>query len=442
MPTNKTAKAPAKAEKAPAKGSKKFSFQSPKGMHDVLPEDFLYRERIEKSLKKITGFYNFAHIETPALEDIKLFERGTGLTSEIVSKQMFTVKTKGENVLALRPEMTPGVLRAYIQNGFVHAMIPGKFYYMSPLFRYEQPQAGRFREFWQAGFEIMHSDDPVYDAQAILASYKLCDEIKIKGLTVRINSIGCKVCRPTYVKKLKEYYKDKLSKVCKDCAARYADNPLRMLDCKNEKCQPFKAEAPQSLDYLCQSCKTHFKSVLEFLDELKVPYMIDATLVRGLDYYTKTVFEVFSDSLDFALGGGGRYDYLSETLGGPKMAGVGAAMGVERLIEAMKAHGAPAAHPTQFKAFLIYMGDQAKKRALGVLEEFYEAGIPVKESFSRESLKSQLRLADKEQVPFALILGQREVFEDVILLRDMKSGNQETLPLKKIVAELKKRLQA
>lgn len=421
-------------------GGKKIPFQSPKGMHDRLPADFVYSDKIEKALKKVALFYGFDRIETPLLEDIKLFERGTGLTSEIVQKQMFTVKTKGDGVLALRPEMTPGVVRAYVENGLLYVSNPGKFFYYSPVFRYEQPQHGRFRQFYQIGFEVLNSDDAAYDAQVIIASLKIFEEVKLKNVTVKLNTIGCKNCRAAYVKKLKEYYKNKTGDMCRDCAKRYTENPLRLLDCKQEKCQPFKADAPQTLDSICTACKAHFKLVLEFLDGAQVPYFIDATLVRGLDYYSRTVFEFFAEGVDFAIGGGGRYDYLSETLGGPKMPAIGSASGVERIIEAMKIQQIHVAPKQLYKAFLIYMGDQAKKQGMLLLDEFYKAGIPVKESFAKESLKSQLRLADKEKVDYALILGQREVFEEVILLRDMKSGTQETVPLKKIVAELKKRI--
>lgn len=428
-----------KVEKKSTSG-KKIPFQSPKGMHDRLPADFIYFDKIEKAIKKVSLFYGFDKIETPLLEDIKLFERGTGLTTEVVQKQMFTVKTKGDGVLALRPEMTPGVVRAYVENGLLYVSNPGKFFYYSPVFRYEQPQHGRFRQFYQVGFEVINSDDAAYDAQVIIASLRIFEEIKLKGVTVKLNTIGCKNCRTPYVKKLKEYYKNKVATMCRDCAKRYTENPLRLLDCKQEKCQSFKAEAPQTLDFICAACKAHFKLVLEFLDGAQVPYLIDATLVRGLDYYSRTVFEFFAEGVDFAIGGGGRYDYLSETLGGPKMPAIGSACGVERIMEAMKLQQVHITPKQVYKAFLIYMGDQAKKQGMLLLDEFYKAGIPVKESFAKDSLKSQLRLADKEKVDYALILGQREVFEEVILLRDMKNGTQETIPLKKIVVELKKRI--
>ena len=436
----KIPRAPKKSAPKPKSKGKKFLFQAPKGMHDMLPSNFLFFDKVEKALKKIVCYYGFERIETPMLEDVRIFERGTGLTSEVVQKQMFTVKTRGGEVMALRPEMTPGVLRAYVENGLSHTMSPAKFYYLSPLFRYEQPQHGRFRQFYQLGFEILGSDDAVYDAQTISAVYRTIGDLKLKNVMVRVNSIGCKTCRANYVKKLKEYYKDKLPKMCKDCNKRYSENPLRLLDCKEEKCQPFKAQAPQTLDYLCSACKHHFKLVLEYLDEMKIPYLIDSTLVRGLDYYSRTVFEVFIEGLDFALGGGGRYDYLSETLGGPRMAAVGAACGVERIIEALKLQEISPLMKNKNRVFLIYMGDQAKKKSLSILENLYDAGICVKEAFSKDSLKSQLRMADRERAELALILGQQEVFEDVIILRDMQSGTQESVPLRKIVEEVKRRL--
>lgn len=419
---------------------KKFPFQSPKGMHDMLPNYFLYFDKVEKALKKVACFFDFSRIETPIMEDVRLYERGTGMTSEVVQKQMYMVRTRGDEALALRPEMTPGVLRAYIQNNLSHSMSPGRLYYLSPVFRYEQPQHGRYRQLYQAGFEILNTADPAYDAQLISATFKLFEEVKLKNVIVKINSIGCKTCRANYVRKLKEYYRPKLSKLCGDCNKRFKDNPLRMLDCKNEKCQPFKANAPQTVDHLCSACKTHFKSVLEFLDEIKIPYLIDSTLVRGLDYYSRTVFEVYVEGFDFALAGGGRYDYLSETLSGPRMPSIGVACGVERIIEAMKAIEVAPMQKPRPKVFLIYMGDQAKKRAIGLMEDFYAGGVPLRESLSKESLKSQLRQADKEGVDFALILGQREVYEDVIILRDMKSGNQENVPIRKIVEEVKRRI--
>ncbi len=228
----KIPRAPKKSvSKNKPKGGKKFNYHSPKGMHDLLPADFLYFDKVEKALKKVASFSGYERIETPILEDLKLFERGTGTTSEVVQKQMFVVKTNSEEALAMRPEMTPGVLRAYIEKGLSHVFFPAKFFYLSPLFRYEQPQHGRFRQFYQFGFEVIGSDDAAYDAQIIGACFRVASEMKLRGLMMRVNSIGCKTCRTNYVKKLKDYYRSKLSKLCRDCNKRFSDNPLRMLDC-------------------------------------------------------------------------------------------------------------------------------------------------------------------------------------------------------------------
>jgi len=427
-------------EKPVQKGAGKFGFRSPRGMHDILPGDFLYRDKIEKSLRDTADAYMFEHIDTPIAEQVGLFERGTGTTSEVVEKQMFFIKGGGADALALRPEMTPGVMRAYIQSGLFRVLIPGKFFYYGPMFRHERPQAGRLRQLWQAGFEILGSSDAVYDAQIIVATFRLLSGVKIKNLVLKVNSIGCKTCRTAYVKKLKDYYRSKTSKLCKDCQRRYRDNPLRMLDCKESKCASFKESAPMMLDSLCGSCKSHFKTVLELLDSVGISYVVDPLLVRGLDYYSRTVFEIFSEGIDFALAGGGRYDYLSLALGGPKITGVGSAAGVDRIMEVMKIQNIAPQKRKKVQVFLVYMGEQAKRVAFRLVETLNEGGISVAESFSKESLKAQLRSADREEAPISLIIGQREVFEDVVILRNMKTGNQETIPMKKVVEVVKKRL--
>ncbi len=329
--------APQKEKKVKAK---KMSYQSVKGMHDTLPEDQPMWDKIRSTTKHVGDFYNFMRIDTPMLEHADLFERGLGTGTDIVEKEMFVVKTKGGDKLVLRPEFTAAVMRAYYQHGLSKYGQPVKLCYEGPVFRYEQPQAGRYRQFHQAGFEILGGEcDPLYDVQIILASYRYLEELKIKNATVHINSIGDHKCRPAYVKKLQQYYKKNENRICKDCKHRMTANPLRVLDCKDEKCQPVKAEAPMILDYLCGDCKTHFKKTLEYLDEVKIPYNVDPYLVRGLDYYSRTVFEVFVEGFGFAVAGGGRYDYLSETLKLGKLTAVGSAIGIERVIEILKATG-------------------------------------------------------------------------------------------------------
>ncbi|EKD23853.1 MAG: hypothetical protein ACD_81C00165G0004 [uncultured bacterium] len=420
---------------------KKMAYQSVKGMHDTLPEDQPLWEKVRLATRHIGEFYNFLRIDTPILESADIFERGLGEGTDVVEKEMFVVKTKGGDKLVLRPEFTTAIMRAYYQHGLSQYGQPVKLYYEGPVFRYEQPQAGRFRQFHQIGFEILGAEsDPIYDTQAILGAYRLIEELKLKGVTVHINSIGCHKCRAAYIKKLEAHYKKNAQKTCKECKIRIANNPLRVLDCKDEKCQLIKADAPIILDYLDTECKTHFKKVLEYLDEVKIPYHIDSYLVRGLDYYNRTVFEFFAEGFDYAIGGGGRYDYLSETLKLGKLSAVGSALGVERVIEVLKASGRPVAAKGASKVFLVHMGDEAKKRGLSLIEEFRKAGMRVNESFGKDSLKSQLRVADKDQAHLALILGQKEVFEESIIIRDMEIGTQENVPLTRIVEEVKKRL--
>jgi len=429
------------------KAKERVILQSPKGMRDILPNDQPLWEKARKSANKIADSFNFLRIDTPILETADIFER-TGTGTDIVEKQMYFVKSKGESRLVLRPEGTAPVMRAYIQHGLSKISQPIKLFYIGPVFRHEQPQSGRFRQHHHVGFEILGGNsDPIYDAIAILTLFRLLEELKIKNLIVQINSIGCKSCRPAYVKKLQEYYRNKQNKICKDCRQRFLVRPLRLLDCKNETCVQIKTDAPLIIDRLCNSCKNHLRAVLEHLDELKIPYSINHYLVRGLDYYNGPVFEIFteqSSEISFALAGGGRYDYLAEMLGGTKTFAVGGGMGMERAIEVMKFQQSfqqsSGLVKNELKVFLVHIGNEAKKKNLIIFEELRKAGIKVSESFGKESLKSQLRAADKANAMLTLILGQKEVFEETIIIRNMKTGVQETVPLNKAVEEVKKRL--
>ena len=429
-------------EAAPKKKvkAKKIAYQSVKGMHDILQDDQPVWDRVRSAARHVGDFYNFLRIDTPILESADLFERGLGAGTDIVEKEMFVVKTKGDKMV-MRPEFTAAVMRAYFQHGLGQYGQPVKVYYEGPVFRHEQPQAGRFRQFYQAGFEILGAEsDPIYDAQAILGVYRILEELKIKNVAVHINSIGCHKCRATYIKKLEAYYKKNAQKTCKDCKVRITRNPLRVLDCKEEKCQLVKADAPIILDFLDTECKAHFTKVLEYLDEVKIPYHIDSHLVRGLDYYNRTVFELFTEGFTYAIAAGGRYDYLSETLKLGKLSAVGSTIGMDRVVEVLKASGKGIAAKASAKVFLVHMGDEAKKRGLALIEEFRKAGIRINESFGKDSLKSQLRVADKDRAHLAMILGQREVFEGSIIIRNMQTGTQESVPLERAVEEVKKRL--
>lgn len=421
------------------KKTSKPVFQSVKGMRDILPQEQPYWDRVRKTVKEMADYYNFFRIDTPIIERAELFEKTSGESSEVVEKQMFIFKDKDGNRMALRPEGTAPVIRAYIQNGLSRLPHPLKLFYLSPMFRYEQPQAGRARQHHQAGFEIIgDNSDPVYDAQIILVAYRLAEDLRIPKLSIQINSIGCKNCRPIFKKKLLDYYKNQ--EVCKDCKRRLTVNPMRVLDCKNEICQPIKQGAPTTIDILCSYCNNHFKSVLEYLEELKLPYALNNSLARGLDYYSRTVFEIVAEGVDVSLGGGGRYDYLVEQLGGRVTAANGFGMGVERLILAMQKAGVQLNPKVKSKVFFIQIGALAKKKSLPLIESLRKLNIEVLESLGKEALKPQLRLADKETAKLALIFGQKEAFEESIIIRDLQTGAQETVQLKKLVEEVKRRI--
>ncbi len=415
--------------------------QSVKGMHDILPDEQLLWEKIRQTARNIANDYNFSRLDTPAVESADLFERSAGLDSDIVEKQMYFVKSKGNERLVLRPEGTAPAVRSYFEHGLARMGLPLKIYYFAPMFRYEQPQAGRYRQHHQLGFEILGGEnDPIYDAQIISVIIRFLEELKIKNASVHINSIGCLKCRAAYSKKLEAYYRKYLKEICKDCQKRLGKNPLRLLDCKNERCQIVKTEAPIILNFICESCKRHFKSVLEYLDELKIAYSINSHLVRGLDYYNRTVFEIFTEGFSFAIASGGRFDYLAEMLKLKKLNAMGGCLGIERVAEAIKSAGKLNLTKTPSKVFFIHIGDEAKKKGLVLVDALRRAGVKTGESFGKESLKAQLKIADKEGSLLALILGQREVFEESVIIRDMTSGAQETIALSKVIEEVKKRL--
>jgi len=324
---------------------------------------------------------------------------------------------------------------------------PLKLWYFGPCYRYERPQSNRYRQFWQFGFEIFGEQNPVIDAQIIQIFCNILQELKLKNLIVEVNSIGDSDCRPYYKKLLANYFRSRESSMCNDCKRRLKENVLRVLDCKEEKCQPIKTEAPQILDHLCDECHSHFKEVLEFLDEIEIPYNLNSYLVRGLDYYTKTVFEIFakedsagSDSTRLSLAGGGRYDKLVKLLGGKETPACGAAAGVERIVSLMKSQEIKFFKEPETQIFLAQLGNLAKRKSLKLLGGFRKAKIRVSESFGRDSLKAQLNRADKIKARYTLILGQKEALEDVIIVRDMNNGKQEIVKLNKVVAEMRKRL--
>ncbi len=430
---------------------KKLKFQAPTGMHDILLEDQGYFQKIYNACETVLNFYGFQKIDTPILENTALYEKGTGLTSDIVQKQMFTLRTKGGDHLTLRPEFTPGIVRAYLEHGMQSLPQPVKLYSTGPVFRYEHPQAGRFRQFNQLNVEIIGDDNPVLDAQTIQIFYNILSELKIKNLIVEINSIGDNQCRPYYKKLLVSYFKSRDASLCADCRRRLKENPLRILDCEEEKCQRIVSQAPQLIDHLCEECHSHFKGVLEFLDETELPYRLNPYLVRGLDYYTKTAFEIFTEVpkktegeplLKRALVGGGRYDGLIKLLGGEETKAVGGAMGIERVVSIMKSKEMKGVKSATATIFLAQLGTMAKRKSLKLLEDFRKVKIQVAESFGKDSLKAQLRMADKLEARYTLLLGQKESLDGTIIIRDMKTGKQETIRLERIVKEMQRRLKS
>ena len=417
-----------------------------RGVKDILPDEYKYWNLVLRKAEEIITYYGFKKVEIPVLEKLSLYERSTGRQTDIVSKEMFFFIDKDGEKVALRPEATPSLVRSYIEHGlFSWPIQPIKLYWIGNLFRREKPQSGRNRQFSQIDLEIFNEASPVADAQLIQIAYLILKELQIET-HVQINSIGCQECRPEYVNKLVDYYKDrqKKKKLCLDCKKRMQKNPLRLLDCKNESCLEARLEAPQIVDHLCDECRDHFVKVLEYLDELEVTYSLNPYLVRGLDYYTRTVFEIWPEDSETgrqnALGGGGRYDDLIEQMGGRPTPACGWAMGIERMILKIKENNIVAADTYKPDIFLAQLGEQAKRKAMVFFEDLRAKKYKIAQNFVKDGLKPQLELANKLGVKVTLILGQKELMDGTILFRDMESGNQEVVDFKKVYEELDKRL--
>lgn len=440
------------------KGAKRFVRL--RGMKDVLPEEYQCWNLIIKKAVELAKAYSFKRTDTPVLENLELYERSTGKTSDIVTKEMFAFIDKNGERVALRPEATPGLVRSYIEHGMFNMPQPVKLFWLGPLFRHEKPQSGRLRQHTQFDLEIFGDPSPIADAQLILIAYNFFRELQIET-QVQINSIGCGECRKEYTVKLMEYYKErgKRAKLCGDCKKRLVKNPLRLLDCKEEKCIELALEAPQIVDCLCDNCRNHFIKVLEYLDDLDMPYNLNPYLVRGLDYYTRTVFEIWPASAGSAfaaeaapakgaaaagrqisLGGGGRYDNLIEKMGGRPTPACGFGLGIERAVMKIKENNIPIKRDDEPDVFLAQLGDQARRKAIILFEELRRAGFRVREAFTKDSLKAQLEIANQLNAKYSLILGQKEIMDGTILIRDMESGIQEIIDYKKIKSEIEKRL--
>jgi histidyl-tRNA synthetase len=419
--------------------------QSPRGMRDILPEEQPYWDQIRKISERLARDYGFSRIDIPLLEYSNLFVRSIGEETDIVEKEMYNFTTRGGDKVSLRPELTAGICRAYIQHGMNVLPKPVKLFSMGPVYRYERPQEGRYREHTQVNFDAFGEQDSILDAQVIQVACRIIQNLGIKAIQVQLNSIGCPECRKNYWELLVNYLESKRNKLCENCKRRLETNPLRVLDCKEDKCSQVAALAPQSIDHLCAECRTHFKNLLEYLDELELPYIINPRLVRGLDYYTKTVFEIWSgeeDGRKHSLGGGGRYDRLISMMGGENTPAIGFGLGVERLVIEMKRVQARPYRIAKPRVFLAQLGDLAKRKSLRLFAELEKNGILTAESFGRGSLKSQLRSADRLGVEITLILGQKEALDGTVIIKNMSTGVQEIVRMDKLAELIKKKLKA
>lgn len=403
----------------------------PPGVEDIFPNKGLRWNHIVKMARNIFRNYNYKEIITPIMEFTEVFSRGIGEDTDIVSKEMFTFEDRGGRSLTLRPEGTAGIVRAYVENGEYNRLALCKFFYMGPMFRAEKPQRGRLRQFNQLGAEIFGSEDPYHDYEIISLVDSIAKGVGIKDYRVLVNSIGCRECRPGYMTKLKSYYDGKKGELCEDCTRRLDKNPLRLLDCKKEKCRALKPLAPVISEHLCESCSDHFNSVKSYLDKDGLKYEIDKFMVRGLDYYTRTTFEFVADNLGSqnAFAGGGRYDYLVEQFDGKPTPGVGFAAGMERIY--LLIEGEEIA-PEGVDVFIIHSGGASLEIAASVVKDLRLSGISADIEPSVKSFKAQFKRAERENSSFVLIIGEDEVSEGAASVKNQISGEQVKVKFEEI----------
>ena len=403
--------------------------QKPKGTKDILPSDSYKWQYVEEKAKEILENYGFKEIRVPVFEQTELFERGVGDTTDVVQKEMYTFLDKGERSITLRPEGTAGVVRAYIENGMASLPSPTKMWYMMPMYRYENVQKGRYREFRQIGAEIIGTASYEADVELIAMANETIKKFNIPGVTLNINSIGCPTCRAKYQEALKEFIGKNLDKYCDTCKTRFEKNPMRILDCKERKCKELNQGAPVILDYLCEECSTHFENVKKSLQFLNIPYVIDAGIVRGLDYYTKTVFEFVSETEGYTVLAGGRYDGLVEELGGQKTEAIGFAMGEDRLIDIFEKYAKEEIKDITPDLYIAYIGEIAKQEGMNLAFELRNRGMYVETDICERSMKASLKYADKMNCRYLLVIGEEEVNTKQAKLKDMKTGEEKEIKL-------------
>ena len=414
--------------------------QAPKGTQDLLPQASHRWQRIEQSMRNICALAGYREIRTPIFEHTELFQRGVGDTTDVVQKEMYTFFDKGNRSVTLKPEGTAGAVRAFIEAHMYAETMPCKLYYVScPCFRYEKPQSGRLRQFHQNGIEVFGAKDASVDAEIIVLAMKVLQANDIRGLQLKINSIGCPNCRAAYLNSLREYLAPKLPTLCKSCQDRFARNPMRILDCKEDADK--LTDAPAMLDNLCDDCASHFEKLKGYLKALDVEYAIDPRIVRGLDYYTKTVFEIITDTPDgtpLTVCGGGRYDGLVEELGGPATPGIGWGMGIERMIMVQDMRGVVPDAPAPVQVLVVTMGDAARAEGFRLVNELREKGIRADLDHAARSMKAQFKYAGKLGVRSVVVIAADELSKGVVKLRDMEKSEEREVPRDTIVDVLSK----
>lgn len=419
--------------KQPEKKKTQQDLSSPKGMRDIIGEDYYRFQGLFEKAQEVAVYYGFTPIETPILEHEQTFTSAVGVGTDIIDKEMYTLKTKGGDHLAMRPEHTAGLMRAYIEHGMQSLTQPVMLYHAGPVFRHDNPQKGRYRQFYQFDVDALGSEKSVVDALVIRTIYTILEEAGAKDLVVTLNSIGDKESRPAYIRELVNYYKKHLKDLPPIDQERLKTNPLRILDSKDPKTQEINTGAPDSISYLSSAGKKHFKEVLEYLDEMGIPYQIDKTLVRGLSYYTHTVFEISEETEDggqMTIAGGGRYDYLGKALGSKKdISAMGGSIGMDRIVERPWCKNLAPRVMKKPKVYFIQVGFEAKLKSLNVIEILRKAHIPMAQSLSKDSLGAQLAVAEKSGAPYAIIFGQKEAMEKSVIVRNMENRSQETVKL-------------
>jgi histidyl-tRNA synthetase (EC 6.1.1.21) len=412
--------------------------QRAKGTQDILPGNIEKWQYFEEIIRSVCREYGYEEIRTPVFEATELFQRGVGDTTDIVNKEMYTFLDKGDRSLTLRPEGTASVCRAYVEDKLYAGALPLKLYYLGPMFRYERPQTGRFRQFHQFGVEVLGADKPIVDAEVISLVWDLYQRLGLKGLEVHVNSVGCPNCRTQHSQALKEFLLQCRDNLCRDCRERFERNPMRILDCKNPTCRELTDGAPTTLDLLCSECSTHFDTLRDLLKAAGVIYKLNPRLVRGLDYYCKTAFEVVVEEIgaQSAICGGGRYDGLVQEIGGPPTPGIGFAMGMERVLAALESQKKLPVYGNSRFALLIALGEKAQREGFTLVSKLRQDKIPVGIDLLGRSLKAQLKTADRLGVNYALILGEEELNKQTLIVRDLKLGEQYEIPLAQAYASL------